>query len=439
MKQYLEIESVYGREIMDSRGNPTVEVEVLVEGGFIGRAAVPSGASTGAFEAVELRDGDKARYLGKGVLRAVDNVNDIIAPEIEGMNVYDQVLIDRTMIRLDGTPNKEKLGANAILGVSLAVAKAAAESLGLPLYQYVGGVNAKVLPVPMMNIINGGKHADNSVTIQEFMIMPVGAASFREALQWCAEVFHNLKTVLKAKGYSTAVGDEGGFAPNLKSDEEAVQVILEAVKKAGFEPGSQFRIAIDAASTEMYEEAKANGREGEYYWWKADKYMTKAEMVAFWQDMVAKYPIISIEDGVSEEDWEAWKMLTEALGDKVQLVGDDLFVTNTERLKKGIDLRVGNSILIKVNQIGTLTETLEAIEMANRAGYTAVTSHRSGETEDATIADIAVATNSGQIKTGAPSRTDRVAKYNQLLRIEEELGEVAVYPGLDAWFNLRNV
>ncbi len=439
MKQYLEIESVYAREIMDSRGNPTVEVEVLVEGGFIGRAAVPSGASTGAFEAVELRDGDKSRYLGKGVLKAVDNVNDIIAPEIEGMNVYDQVLIDRTMIQLDGTPNKEKLGANAVLGVSLAVAKAAAESLGLPLYQYVGGVNAKVLPVPMMNIINGGKHADNSVTIQEFMIMPVGAASFREALQWCAEVFHNLKTVLKSKGYSTAVGDEGGFAPNLKSDEEAIQVILEAVKKAGFEPGSQFRIAIDAASTEMYEEAKANGREGEYYWWKADKYMTKAEMVAFWQDMVAKYPIISIEDGVSEEDWEAWKLLTDALGGKVQLVGDDLFVTNTERLKKGIDMRVGNSILIKVNQIGTLTETLEAIEMANRAGYTAVTSHRSGETEDATIADIAVATNSGQIKTGAPSRTDRVAKYNQLLRIEEELGEVAVYPGLDAWFNLRNI
>ncbi len=439
MKQYLEIESVYAREIMDSRGNPTVEVEVLVEGGFIGRAAVPSGASTGAFEAVELRDGDKSRYLGRGVLKAVDNVNDIIAPEIEGMNVYDQVLIDRTMIQLDGTANKEKLGANAILGVSLAVAKAAAESLGLPLYQYIGGVNAKTLPVPMMNIINGGKHADNSVTIQEFMIMPVGASSFREALQWCAEVFHNLKSVLKSKGYSTAVGDEGGFAPNLKSDEEAVQVILEAVRKAGFEPGSQFRIAIDAAATEMYEEAKANGREGEYYWWKADKYMTKAEMVAFWQDMVAKYPIISVEDGVSEEDWEAWKMLTEALGDKVQLVGDDLFVTNTERLKKGIDRRVANSILIKVNQIGTLTETLEAIEMANRAGYTAVTSHRSGETEDATIADIAVATNAGQIKTGAPSRTDRVAKYNQLLRIEEELGDVAVYPGLDAWFNLRSI
>lgn len=438
MKQYLEIESVFAREILDSRGNPTIEVEVLVEGGFVGRAAVPSGASTGAFEAVELRDGDKNRYLGKGVQKAVDNVNDIIAPEVEGMNVYDQVAIDKIMIALDGTPNKAKLGANAILGVSLAVAKAAAESLGLPLYQYIGGVNSKVLPVPMMNIINGGKHADNSVTVQEFMIMPVGADSFKQALQWCAEVFHNLKSVLKSKGYSTAVGDEGGFAPNLKSDEEAIQVILEAIVKAGFKPGEQFRIAIDAAATEMYEEAKANGREGDYYWWKADKYMSKAEMVAFWEDMVSKYPIISLEDAVSEEDWEAWKMLTDALGKKVQLVGDDLFVTNTERLKRGIDMGVANSILIKVNQIGSLTETLEAIEMANRAGYTAVTSHRSGETEDATIADISVATNAGQIKTGAPSRTDRVAKYNQLLRIEEELGEAAVYPGLDAWFNLKN-
>jgi enolase len=438
MKQYLEIESVFAREILDSRGNPTVEVEVIVEGGFIGRAAVPSGASTGAFEAVELRDGDKGRYLGKGVQKAVDNVNDVIAPEIVGMNVFDQVLIDRTMIALDGTPNKSKLGANAILGVSLATAKAAAEALGLSLYQYIGGTNSKILPVPMMNIINGGKHADNSVTVQEFMIMPVGAESFKQALQWCAEVFHNLKSVLKSKGYSTAVGDEGGFAPNLKSDEEAIQVILEAVEKAGFKPGEQFRIAIDAASTEMYEEAKAKGKEGMYYWWKTDKWMTKEEMVAFWEDMCSKYPIISIEDGVAEEDWEAWKLLTEKLGKKVQLVGDDLFVTNTERLKKGIDMGVANSILIKVNQIGTLTETLEAIEMANRAGYTAVTSHRSGETEDATIADIAVATNSGQIKTGAPSRTDRVAKYNQLLRIEEELGEVAEYPGLAAWFNLKN-
>jgi len=339
---------------------------------------------------------------------------------------------------LDGTPNKAKLGANAILGVSLATAKAAAEALGLSLYQYIGGTNSKVLPVPMMNIINGGKHADNSVTIQEFMIMPVGADSFKQALQWCAEVFHNLKSVLKGKGYSTAVGDEGGFAPNLKSDEEAIQVIIEAIEKAGFKPGEQFRIAIDAAATEMYEEAKANGKEGQYYWWKADKYMTKEEMVSFWEDMCNKYPIISVEDGVSEDDWDAWKLLTEKLGDKVQLVGDDLFVTNTERLKKGIEMGVANSILIKVNQIGTLTETLEAIEMANRAGYTAVTSHRSGETEDATIADIAVATNSGQIKTGAPSRTDRVAKYNQLLRIEEELGEVAEYPGLSAWFNLKN-
>ncbi|MDI9514500.1 MAG: phosphopyruvate hydratase [Clostridiaceae bacterium] len=438
MKQYLEIESIFAREIMDSRGNPTVEVEVIVEGGFMGRAAVPSGASTGAFEAVELRDGDKGRYLGKGVQKAVDNVNDIIAPEIVGMNVFDQALIDKTMIDLDGTPNKAKLGANAILGVSLAVAKAAADALGIPLYQYIGGTNSKVLPVPMMNIINGGKHADNSVTIQEFMIMPVGAESFKQALQWCAEVFHNLKSVLKSKGYSTAVGDEGGFAPNLKSDEEAIQVIIEAVEKAGFKPGEQFRIAIDAASTEMYEEAKAKGKEGMYYWWKTDKWMTKEEMVGFWEEMCSKYPIISIEDGVSEDDWEAWKLLTDKLGEKVQLVGDDLFVTNTVRLKKGIDMGVANSILIKVNQIGTLTETLEAIEMANRAGYTAVTSHRSGETEDATIADIAVATNSGQIKTGAPSRTDRVAKYNQLLRIEEELGEVAEYPGLAAWFNLKN-
>ncbi|MGI6124119.1 MAG: phosphopyruvate hydratase [Acetivibrionales bacterium] len=439
MKQYLEIEDVFAREILDSRGNPTIEVEVIAEGGFLGRAAVPSGASTGAFEAVELRDGDKGRYLGKGVSKAVDNVNDIIAPEIVGLNVFDQILIDKTMIALDGTPNKAKLGANAILGVSLAAAKAAAEALGLSLYQYIGGTNSKVLPVPMMNIINGGKHADNSVTIQEFMIMPVGAESFKQALQWCAEVFHNLKGVLKSKGYSTAVGDEGGFAPNLKSDEEAIQVIVEAIEKAGFKPGEQFRIAIDAAATEMYEEAKANGKEGQYYWWKADKYMTKEEMVNFWEDMCNKYPIISVEDGVSEDDWDAWKLLTEKLGNKIQLVGDDLFVTNTERLKKGIEMGVANSILIKVNQIGTLTETLEAIEMANRAGYTAVTSHRSGETEDATIADIAVATNSGQIKTGAPSRTDRVAKYNQLLRIEEELGEdIAEYPGLNAWFNLKN-
>jgi len=438
MKQYLEIESVYGREILDSRGNPTVEVEVIVEGGFVGRASVPSGASTGAFEAVELRDNDSSRYLGKGVQTAVDNINNIIAPEVEGMNVFDQVAIDKLMIELDGTPNKSRLGANAILGVSLAVAKAAAEALGLSLYQYIGGVNAKVLPVPMMNILNGGKHADNSVNIQEFMIMPVGADSFKHALQMCAEVFHNLKKVLKSKGYSTAVGDEGGFAPNLKTDEEAIQVILEAIEKADYKPGDDFRIAIDAAATEMYEEAKAKGEEGKYYFWKTGIMKTREEMVAFWEDLVNKYPIISLEDGVAEEDWEGWKLLTDKLGKKIQLVGDDLFVTNTQRLKKGIELGVANSILIKVNQIGTLTETLEAIEMANRAGYTAVTSHRSGETEDATIADIAVATNSGQIKTGAPSRTDRVAKYNQLLRIEEELGDVAEYPGLNAWFNLRN-
>ncbi|HHW47323.1 MAG TPA: phosphopyruvate hydratase [Clostridiaceae bacterium] len=438
MKQYLEIESVFAREILDSRGNPTVEVEVIAEGGFIGRAAVPSGASTGAFEAIELRDGDKGRYLGKGVLKAVDNVNNIIAPEVEGMNVFDQVAIDKLMIELDGTPNKAKLGANAILGVSLATAKAAAEALGLSLYQYIGGVNAKTLPVPMMNIINGGKHADNSVNIQEFMIMPVGANSFRVALQMCAEVFHNLKKVLSGKGYSTAVGDEGGFAPNLKTDEEAIQVIIEAIEKAGYKPGDDFRLAIDAAATEMYEAAKEKGEEGKYFFWKAGIMKTREEMVDFWADLAAKYPIISLEDGVAEEDWDGWKLLTDRLGKKIQLVGDDLFVTNTQRLKKGIELGVANSILIKVNQIGTLTETLEAIQMANRAGYTAVTSHRSGETEDATIADIAVATNSGQIKTGAPSRTDRVAKYNQLLRIEEELGEVAEYPGLNAWFNLKN-
>jgi len=431
MKEYLGIENVFAREILDSRGNPTVEVEVVTEGGFLGRAAVPSGASTGAFEAVELRDGDKKRYLGKGVLNAVENVNKIIAPEVEGMNVFDQVAIDTLMIGLDGTPNKSKLGANAILGVSLAVAKAAAEALGLALYQYIGGVNAKTLPVPMMNIINGGKHADNSVNIQEFMIMPVGANSFRNALQMCAEVFHNLKAVLKNKGYSTAVGDEGGFAPNLKTDEEAIQVILEAVEKAGYKAGDDFRIAIDAAATEMYQE------DGTYFFWKTGIKKTREEIVEYWAELVNKYPIISLEDGVSEEDWDGWKLLTEKIGNKVQLVGDDLFVTNTTRLKKGIDLGVANSILIKVNQIGTLTETLDAIEMANRAGYTAVVSHRSGETEDATIADIAVATNAGQIKTGAPSRTDRVAKYNQLLRIEEELAGSSRYLGINAWFNLK--
>ncbi|HOT71116.1 MAG TPA: phosphopyruvate hydratase [Clostridia bacterium] len=437
MKQYIEIEGVWAREILDSRGNPTVEVEVFVEGGYVGRAAVPSGASTGAFEAVELRDGDKKVYLGKGVEKAVDNVNEIIAPELEGLNVLDQVYIDRLMMELDGTENKGKLGANAILGVSLAVAKAASEALGLSLYEYIGGVNSKVLPVPMMNIINGGKHADNSVSCQEFMIMPVGASSFKEALRWCTEVFHTLKKVLKDKGYSTAVGDEGGFAPNLKTDEEALQVIVEAIKKAGYKPYDQIRIALDPAATEMYEEAKAKGKEGCYYFWKTDRMFTVDQLIDYWAEMCEKYPIISIEDGLAEEDWEGWKKLTDRLGDKVQLVGDDLFVTNTKRLARGIKGGVANSILIKVNQIGTLTETLEAIEMANRAGYTAVVSHRSGETEDTTIADIAVATNAGQIKTGAPSRTDRVAKYNQLLRIEEELDDVAVYPGMDAWFNIK--
>ena len=437
MKQYIPIEAIWAREIIDSRGNPTVEVEVFVDGGFVGRAAVPSGASTGAFEAVELRDGNKSLYLGKGVQKAVDNVNEVIAPELEGLNVLDQVQIDKLMIELDGTENKSKLGANAILGVSLAVAKAAAEALGLSLYEYIGGVNSKTLPVPMMNIINGGEHADNSVSCQEFMIMPVGATSFKEGLRWCAEVFHTLRGVLSKKGYSTAVGDEGGFAPDLKTDEEALQVIVEAIELAGYKPYDQFRIALDPAATEMYEKAKAKGQEGSYYFWKTDKMFTLDEMIDYWAEMVDKYPIISIEDGLAEEDWDGWKKLTDRLGDKIQLVGDDLFVTNTKRLKKGIELGVANSILIKVNQIGTLTETLEAIEMANRAGYTAVTSHRSGETEDTTIADIAVATNSGQIKTGAPSRTDRVAKYNQLLRIEEELDEVAVYPGLDAWFNIK--
>ncbi len=433
MKQYLEIESVFGREILDSRGNPTIEVEIIAEGGFVGRAAVPSGASTGAFEAVELRDGDKERYMGKGVLKAVANVNEIIAPEIEGMNVFDQIAIDKKMIGLDGTHNKGKLGANAILGVSLAVARAAAEALGISLYQYIGGVNAKTLPVPMMNILNGGKHADNSVNIQEFMIMPVGADSFKEALMMCSEVFHSLKKVLKSKGYSTAVGDEGGFAPDLESDEDAIRMIVEAIGEAGYRAGEDFRIAIDAAATEMYQE------DGTYFFWKSDIRKTREDMVDYWVKLVDKYPIISLEDGVAEEDWEGWKLLTQKLGKRIQLVGDDLFVTNTERLKKGIDLGIANSILIKVNQIGTLTETLEAIQMATRAGYTAVTSHRSGETEDTTIADIAVATNSGQIKTGAPSRTDRVAKYNQLLRIEEELGQAAIYPGLEAWYNLKQI
>jgi enolase len=427
-----EIIDILAREILDSRGNPTVEVEVLTEGGFIGRAAVPSGASTGAFEAIELRDGDKDRYMGKGVLQAVDNVNNVIAPELIGMDAIEQVAIDKLMIELDGTPNKSKLGANAILGVSLAVAKAAAASVGLPLYQYIGGVNAKVLPVPMMNILNGGKHADNTVDIQEFMVMPVGAPSFKEALRMCAEVFHTLKKVLSDKGYSTAVGDEGGFAPNLKTNEEAIDVILEAVEKAGYKAGDDIRIAIDTAATELYDE-----KDGKYHFPGEGVVRTSEEMVDFYEHLVDKYPIISLEDGVAEEDWEGWKLLTQRLGKKIQLVGDDLFVTNTERLSKGIDLGVANSILIKVNQIGSLTETLDAIQMANRAGYTAVVSHRSGETEDTTIADIVVGVNAGQIKTGAPSRVDRVAKYNQLLRIEEMLGDTAQYLGLKAWFNLK--
>jgi len=432
MKVDLSITAVKAREILDSRGNPTVEVEVVVNDEFVGRAAVPSGASTGMFEAVELRDGDKKRYMGKGVLKAVENVNEVIAPEIIGMNALNQVEIDRLMIELDGTENKSKLGANAILGVSLAVAKAAANALGLPLYQYIGGVNAKYLPVPMMNILNGGKHADNSVDLQEFMIMPVGAKSFSEALRMCAETFHQLRNVLKARGYNTTVGDEGGFAPNLKSNEEPLEVIVEAIEKAGYTPGKDIAIALDPATSELY-----NEEDGKYHFEREGKVRTKEEMVEFWVKLVEKYPIVSIEDGVAEEDWEGWKMLTEALGKKIQLVGDDLFVTNTKRLAKGIELGVANSILIKLNQIGTLTETLEAIEMANRAGYTAVVSHRSGETEDTTIADLVVAVNAGQIKTGAPSRTDRVAKYNQLLRIEEELGSIAVYPGMNAFFNLK--
>ncbi|MBW7644038.1 phosphopyruvate hydratase [Geobacillus thermoleovorans] len=423
---------VYAREVLDSRGNPTVEVEVYTEEGGFGRALVPSGASTGEYEAVELRDGDKNRYLGKGVLKAVENVNEVIAPEIIGLEVADQVAIDRALIELDGTENKSKLGANAILGVSLAVARAAADELGLPLYQYLGGFNAKTLPVPMMNILNGGAHADNNVDIQEFMIMPVGAESFREALRMGAEIFHSLKAVLKSKGYNTAVGDEGGFAPNLKSNEEALQTIIEAIEKAGYKPGEQVMLAMDVASSELY-----NKEDGKYHLEGEGVVKTSEEMVAWYEELVSKYPIISIEDGLDENDWEGHKLLTERLGKKVQLVGDDLFVTNTKKLAEGIEKGVGNSILIKVNQIGTLTETFDAIEMAKRAGYTAVVSHRSGETEDSTIADIAVATNAGQIKTGAPSRTDRVAKYNQLLRIEDELGHTAIYQGIRSFYNLK--
>jgi len=435
MKGYYEITDVYAREILDSRGNPTVEVEVILDDCIMGRAAVPSGASTGAFEAVELRDGGD-RYNGVGVQDAVDNVNDIIADAIIGMNALDQVAVDKAMIELDGTHNKGKLGANAILGVSMAVAKAAAEALDMPLYQYLGGFNAKTMPVPMMNIMNGGKHADNTVDIQEFMIMPVGAESFKEALRMCAEIYHKLKKVLKDKGLSTAVGDEGGFAPDLPTADAVIDLIKEAVEVAGYKWGEDIKIALDAAATELYKDGK--------YYFPGESQMagkeivrTSEEMVAFWEALAAKYPIISLEDGLDEEDWEGWKLLTEKLGGKIQLVGDDLFVTNTERLQKGIDVKAGNAILIKVNQIGTLTETFNAIQLANRNKMTAVVSHRSGETEDATIADIVVAVNAGQIKTGAPARTDRVAKYNQLIRIEEELDDAAEYLGMDAFFNLK--
>ncbi|MDU4694208.1 MULTISPECIES: phosphopyruvate hydratase [Paenibacillus] len=425
------ISDVYAREVLDSRGNPTVEVEVYLESGAMGRAIVPSGASTGAHEAVELRDDDKSRYLGKGVLNAVKNVNEIIAPEVIGMDALDQVGIDKMMIELDGTPNKGKLGANAILAVSMAVARAAADALDLPLYAYLGGFNAKQLPVPMMNIVNGGAHADNNVDVQEFMILPVGAPSFKEALRTGAEIFHNLKSVLKAKGLNTAVGDEGGFAPNFTSNEDALSSIMEAITKAGYTPGKDVFLGMDVASTEFY-------KDGKYHLEGEGKSFTSSEFVDLLSSWVDKYPIITIEDGCAEDDWEGWKLLTEKLGNKIQLVGDDLFVTNTERLYKGIKEGIGNSILIKVNQIGTLTETFDAIEMAKRAGYTAVISHRSGESEDSTIADIAVATNAGQIKTGAPSRTDRIAKYNQLLRIEDQLADLAQYNGLKSFYNLKD-
>ncbi len=427
------IEYVEAREILDSRGNPTVEVDVVLEDGSEGRAAVPSGASTGEHEAVELRDGDKGRYLGKGVLKAVENVNNIIAAEVVGLDALDQVDIDRTLIELDGTDNKGKLGANAILGVSMACARAAADFLGLPLYKYLGAFHACTLPVPMANILNGGAHADNSVDFQEFMVMPVGAESFREGLRMTAEIFHNLRAVLKAKGYNTSVGDEGGFAPNLKSNEEAIQVILQAGEKAGYKPNDDFMIALDPAASEFYDDAKKR-----YVFKKSDKReLTSAEMADFYADWTRKYPIISIEDGMAEDDWEGWKQLTDKIGKRVQLVGDDLFVTNTRRLEDGIKKGVANSILIKVNQIGTLSETFEAVEMAKRAAYTAVVSHRSGETEDSFIADLVVALETGQIKTGSMSRSDRLAKYNQLLRIEEMLEGTAVYPGIKAFYSIK--
>ena len=432
MKQNHIIQNIIGREILDSRGNPTVEVEVILESGIIGRASVPSGASTGIYEAHELRDGDQGRYLGKGVSKAVENIRSEIAPALIGKNVLEQTRIDEIMMDLDGTPNKSRLGANAILGVSLACAKAAAASQGVSLYRYVGGTNAKILPVPMMNILNGGAHASNNVDIQEFMIMPISAGSWKEALRRCAEVFHTLKVILKENKIPvTGVGDEGGYAPMLKKDEDALSLIVAAIERAGYKPGDDFMIAIDAASSEWYEE-----EQGVYRLPKAGKLLSRKQMVQLWQRLASKYPIISLEDGMAETDWEGWSMLTKALGKKIQLVGDDLFVTNTQRLQQGIEAGIGNSILIKVNQIGTLTETLDAIAMANRAGYTAIISHRSGETEDTTIADLAVALNAGQIKSGAPSHSDRVAKYNQLLRIEEELGDQAQYPGKDAFFNL---
>mgnify|MGYP000881788784 FL=1 len=424
------IVEIYAREVLDSRGNPTVEVEVTTENGIVGTAIVPSGASTGVHEAVELRDGDKARYLGKGTLNAVNNVNEKIADELIGFDVFDQVGIDRALIQIDGTDNKSNLGANAILGVSMAVARAASIESDTPLYEYIGGVNAKTLPVPMMNILNGGEHADNNVDIQEFMVMPAGAVSFKEALRMGTEVFHNLKTVLKSKGYNTAVGDEGGFAPNLNSNEEALQTIMEAIKKAGYVPGKDIFLALDVASSEMYENGKYNFKgEGKVY--------TSEELVNYYSNLVNKYPIISIEDGLSEDDWDGWKLLTEKLGNKVQLVGDDLFVTNYSRLNLGINKGIANSILIKLNQIGTITETLDAIELAKTNGYTCVISHRSGETEDTTIADLAVAVNSGQIKTGSASRTDRICKYNQLLRIEDRLGENSKFLGLSAFYNIN--
>ena len=428
---FWEIEKVIGREILDSRGNPTVEAEVTLADGTVGRGMAPSGASTGEFEALELRDGDKARYLGKGVTKAVENINTIISDTICGMDASDIYALDAAMIAADGTKDKSKLGANAILAVSIAAARAAAIALDIPLYRFLGGISGNRLPVPMMNILNGGAHAANTVDVQEFMIMPVGAGSFKEALRWCAEVFHALAALLKSKGLATSVGDEGGFAPDLASDEEAIEYILQAVKNAGYEPGKDFMIAMDAASSEW-----KGTKKGEYILPKAGTKFTSEELIEHWKKLVEKYPIISIEDALDEEDWEGWKKLTKELGDKVQLVGDDLFVTNTERLSKGISLGCGNSILIKLNQIGSVSETLEAIKMAHKAGYTAISSHRSGETEDTTIADLAVALNTCQIKTGAPSRTERVAKYNQLLRIEEELGDAAVYPGMSA-FNVK--